>query len=131
MLRFVADSEEGSDIVGTLTIGDASRIEVESAYLDSWLAGLLECIAAVSQGALHHEVDLIEESTPLIAETAGGEVLLRFDDQVIRLGPLAPAVDAITSDARELLHRHRPRNEVLVREIDARLLELTAPASEH
>ena len=131
MLRFLAEFEEGSDLVGTLTIGDTPQIQINSAYLDSWLAGLLECIAAVSQRTLHHQVDLIEESTPLIADIIDGEVLLRFADQMTRLGPLAQAVDTITSDVRELLHRHRLGNEALVREIEARLAALTAPANGH
>jgi hypothetical protein len=88
-------------------------------------------MAAVTDGASHYEVDLIEESTSLIAETGSGEVSLRFGDQTVRLGPVERAVDTITSDVRELLHRYRIRNEVLAREIEARLAALTAPTNEH
>jgi len=129
-LRFVAEFEKGSDVVGTLTIGQtASRIEVESAYLDSWLAALLECLVAVSEGVMHYEVEVIEESALLIADTAGGEVLLRFGEQMIRLGSVALAIATITSDVRELLHRHRLGNDTLVREIKTKLAALTTPMS--
>lgn len=125
MLRFVNEDSDGPDVVGTLTIGDTAAIEVESAYLDSWLAGLLECITAIRGGASHHEVDLIEEPTPLIAETVDGQVSMRFGDQMAWLGPIERVVGGVLGDVREILLQYPVRNEVLAREIGTRLTALS------
>jgi hypothetical protein len=125
MLRFVAESQDGSDVIGTLTIGRSSPMDVESAYLDSWLAGILDCVVAASQGVEHHEVDLVEESTPLIGNARDGELSLRFGDQMAELGPLDLAINEIVADVRQLLQRYPLRNDVLAHEIESRLGSLT------
>jgi hypothetical protein len=123
MVRFAADSEENADIVGTLTIGGGASgmINVENAYLDSWLAGLLECMTAVKSGATHHEVDLVEEPKPLVVDVIDGAISLRFGDQTSILGPVDEAIEELMAGVRKILTDFRVRNEVLAREIVSKL----------
>jgi hypothetical protein len=124
MLRFFNEDSSGSDVIGTLTLGDSPAIRVESAYLDSWLAGLLECMTVVREGASHHEVDLVEESTPLIVDVSDGQVSVHFGNQTAFLGQSERVVAEVTSDVREIVRRYPIQNEVLAREIDTRLTAL-------
>lgn len=125
MLRFSVESQSGSDVIGTLRIdGRGSSIEVPSAYLDSWLAGVVECVSAAVRGVETYVADVVEESSPLSIRALGGELLVRFGDQTAELGPLEPAVREIAGDVAELLQRYPLQNTALLEQIESGLSTL-------
>lgn len=125
MIRFSPESQDRLDVIGTVAIdGQRSSIEVQSAYLDSWLAGLLDCLLAAVNGSNVYEVDLVEESNPLVLRADGDVLSLRFGDQTAELGPLEPAIHEIASEIRHLLQRYRLSNEALLQEIETKLSHL-------
>jgi hypothetical protein len=125
MLRFRLDQAEGSDVVGTLTIGNVSPIEVEGAYLDGWVAGLLEGLGAVKAGATRCEIDLVEEPKPLFVSSAEGDLSMRFGDQMTTIGSIEPAIAGMLGAVGELVQMYPIRNEALAREIESKLGALT------
>ena len=122
MLTFVLDPGDSSDdVCGTLRIGGDAEICVPNAYLDSWLAAVLECLCAVNKGASRYEVDLAEEPHPFIAAAHDGTLSFRFENQMAMLGPIPVAIRQITRDIQDLLSLYPLRNEALRQEIGARL----------
>jgi hypothetical protein len=98
------DKNDSMDVLGHLFISSPfslEKIEVENAYIDEWLSGLLEGFLQLKEND-YVEVDLLTEARKLIFCKLDQKISLSFSNTILYFQSLDECLNTLTKSIKKL-----------------------------